>query len=90
MVNSSSVITIFGLLLSADADYDLLTRQLTFDINTKVIPVEITINNDDFFKEFLETFTVSLTHDPADPANEVILNPDEATVSIQDDDGKLM
>ena len=90
MVNSSSVITIFGLLLSADADYDLLTRQLTFDINTKVIPVEITINNDDFFKEFLETFTVSLTRDPADPANEVILNPDEATVSIQDDDGKLM
>ena len=32
----------------------------------------------------------SLTRDPADPANEVILNPDEATVSIQDDDGKLV
>ena len=52
--------------------------------------MEITINDDDFFKEFLKTFTVSLTRDPADPANEVILNPDKATMSIQDDDGKLI
>ena len=77
---------------SADADFVSLTRQLTFDINTKVIPLEITIIDDIFFEEFLETFTVSLARNPADPVNEVIVDPDVATVTlfIQDDDGKLI
>ena len=38
-----------------------------------------------------ETFNVSLTLDPADQArlgNRVIVSPDVATVTIQDDDGK--
>ena len=75
---------------SADADFDSVTRELTFDIDTKVIAVEIPINDDGFFEQFLETFTVSLTRDPADPANEVILDPDVATVSIQDDEGMYL
>ena len=72
---------------SADVDFDSVTRELTFDIDTKVITVEIPINDDSFFEQFLETFTVSLTCDPADPDDEVILDPDVATVSIQDDEG---
>ena len=68
---------------SADADFDSVTRELTFDIVTKVIAVEIPINDNNFFEQFLETFTVSLT---ADPVNGVILL-DVATVSIQDDEG---
>ena len=52
--------------------------------------MEITIFNDDLYEEFLETFTVSLVRDPADPIDEVIIHPDEATVSIQDNDGMLI
>ena len=51
-----------------------------------MVPVDITITNDGVFEQ-LETFTVSLVRDPADPINEVIIDPDAATVSIQDDDG---
>ena len=75
---------------SADVDFVSLTRELTFDANTTVIPVEITINNDNFFEEFFENFTVSLTRNPDDPMDEVIIDPEEATVLIQDDEGKLM
>ena len=54
-----------------------------------MVPVDITITNDDVF-ELLETFTVSLVRDPADPIDEVIIDPDAATVSIQDEDGKVI
>ena len=54
-----------------------------------MVPVDITITNDDIF-ELLETFTVSLVRDPADPVDVVIIDPDAATVSIQDEDGKVI
>jgi hypothetical protein len=71
---------------TADADFVSLTRELTFDANTTVIPVEITINDDTIFEEFLESFTVSLTRNPNDPMDEVIIDPEQATVLIQDDE----
>ena len=54
-----------------------------------MVPVDITITDDDIF-ELLETFTVSLVRDPADPVNVVMINPDAATVYIQDEDGKVI
>ena len=56
-------------------------RQLSFNLSI----VNDSIPEDD------ETFNVSLTLDPADQArlgNRVIVSPDMATVTIQDDDGK--
>ena len=56
-------------------------RQLSFNLS---------IVNDSV-PEDAETFNVSLTLDPADQArlgNRVIVSPDVATVTIQDDDGK--
>ena len=59
---------------TANADYDSLTRVLLFDENTTVVPVEITItDDDDVFEQFLETFTVSIVRDPNDPISEVII-----------------
>ena len=54
-----------------------------------MVPVEITITDDAVFEQ-LETFTVSLVRDPADPINEVIIDPDIATVFIQEEDGKVI
>ena len=73
---------------SADVDFDSLTRELTFDASTTVIPVEITINDDTIFERFRESFAVSLTCDPDAPMDEVIVDPEEAAVLIQE--GKLM
>ena len=56
-------------------------RQLSFNLSI----VNDSVPEDD------ETFNVSLTLDPADRArlgNRVIVSPDMATVTIQDDDGK--
>ena len=52
--------------------------------------MEITIINDDVFEEFLETFTLSLAQDPAGSIDTITISPDAATVTIQDNDGKLM
>ena len=54
-----------------------------------MVPVDVIITNDGVFEQ-LETFTVSLVRDPADPVNVVVINPDAATVSIQDEDGKVI
>ena len=52
-----------------------------------MVPVEIPIT-DDTIAESLETFTVSLVRDADDPIDEVIIDPDAATVFIRDTDGK--
>ena len=52
--------------------------------------MEITINDDTIFEEFFENFTVSLIRNPDDPMDEVIVDPEQATVLIQDDEGKLI
>ena len=70
---------------SAGDDFDSLTRVLVFDENTLVVPVEIPIT-DDAIVESLGTFTVSLVRDPDDPIDEVIIDPDAATVSILDNE----
>ena len=57
-------------------------RQLSFNVS---------IVNDDI-PEDVEMFNVSLILDPADQArldNRVTVSPDVATVTIQDNDGKL-
>ena len=57
-------------------------RELSFSVSV----VDDSIPEDD------EMFNVSLTLDPADQArlgNRVIVSPDVATVTIQDNDGKL-
>ena len=54
------------------------------------ISFNVSIVNDSI-PEDSEMFNVSLTLDPADQArlgNRVIVSPDVATVTIQDDDGK--
>ena len=50
-----------------------------------MVPVEIPII-DDAIVESLETFTVSLVHDPDDPIDEVMIDPDAATVFILDNE----
>ena len=50
-----------------------------------MVPVEILIT-DDTIVESLENFTVSLVRDAEDPINEVMIDPDAATVSIVDND----
>ena len=54
---------------------------LLFDESTSEVQVNISISDDNIFEELLETFTVSLVCDPADP---VIVNPKTATVFIRD------
>ena len=56
-------------------------RELSFDVS---------IANDNITED-TETFSTSLTLDPADQArlgNRVTVSPDVATVTIQDNDGK--
>ena len=76
---------------TANVDFDSLTRVPVFDGNTTVVPVEITItdDDDDVFEQFLETFTMSIVRDPNDPISEVIISPGTITVFIQDGDGKV-
>ena len=63
---------------------DELPKELLFDESTTEIQVNITIKDDDIFEELLETFTVSLVRDPVDPVDEVVVDPDAATVFIRD------
>ena len=52
--------------------------------------MEITIIDDDIFEGLLETFTLSLAQDPTGSMGTITISVDEATVFIQDNDGKLM
>ena len=80
-------------LSTAPGDYGALTdfplgpfsnsvRQLSFNVSIV----------DDMIPENDETFTANLTLSPADRArlgNRVTVNPDLATVTIEDDDGTI-
>ena len=68
-------------LLAAGSDYIATTETLVFGINITWIYVHISLL-DDIYLEFEEFFHGVLT--TSDPA--VILDPNEATVVIQDDD----
>ena len=71
--------------LAAGSDYNATTETLVFTINITWIYVHIWLR-DDIYLEFEEFFHgVITTSDPA-----VILDPDEATVVIQDDDSTLI
>ena len=63
---------------------DELPKELLFDESTTEIQVNISITDDDIFEKLLETFSVSLVGDPADPVDEVIVDPDAAIVFIRD------
>ena len=61
---------------------------LTFDANVRTNIVSITIVNDTL-TELEELFRASLTRDPLDSPSDVVIDPDEATVRILNDDGEL-
>ena len=71
--------------LAAGSDYNATTETLVFNASITWIYVHISLL-DDIYLEFEEFFHGVLT--TSDPA--VILNPDEATVVIQDDDSTLI
>ena len=70
---------------AAGSDYNATTETLVFNVSITWIYVHIWLL-DDFYLESEEFFRGVLT--TSDPA--VILNPDEATVVIQDDDSMLI
>ena len=70
---------------AAGSDYNATTETLVFNFSITWIYVHIWLL-DDFYLESEEFFRGVLT--TSDPA--VILNPDEATVVIQDDDSTLI
>ena len=70
---------------AACSDYNATTETLVFNVSITWIYVHIWLL-DDFYLESEEFFRGVLT--TSDPA--VILNPDEATVVIQDDDSTLI
>ena len=77
----------------APGDYGNLTnyRLGPFNNSVRQLSFNVSIVNDNI-PEDVEMFNVSLTLDPADQdrlGNRVTVSPDVATVTIQDDDGKL-
>ena len=73
------------LFLAAGSDYSATMETLVFNASITWIYVHISLL-DDIYLEFEEFFHGVLT--TSDPA--VILDPDEATVVIQDDDSMLI
>ena len=71
--------------LAAGSDYNATTETLVFNASITYLYVHIWLL-DDLYLESEEFFHGVLT--TSDPA--VILNPDEATVAIQDDDSMLI
>ena len=59
-----------------------------FDENVHTIAVSITIVTDTL-TELEESFRASLTQDSLDSPSDVVIDPDEATVRILDDDCEL-
>ena len=73
---------------TAPDDYTSVTnQQLTFGPGTTSIPVDIPIVNDNIV-ELEEQFTASLSLGTT--ASNVQVDPDLATISITDDDGKTI
>ena len=71
------------LIRAATVDYIVISGDLAFNANTSSQTVTIPILEDNLF-EGSETIIVTLTS--ADPA--AIVNPQSASVTIEDDDGK--
>ena len=68
--------------LSAPDDYDSVLEELTFSAGLERQCVDVPIQDDDV-AEGLEDFTAGLTTS----VDRVILDPDVATVNIEDNDG---
>ena len=82
----------FSCLSVAPGDYRALTNFPLgpFSDDVRELSFNVSIVNDSI-PEDAEMFNVSLTLEPADQArlgNRVIVSPDVATITIQDDDGK--
>ena len=71
--------------LAAGSDYNATMETLVFDISITWIYVHIWLLDDIYLESEQFFHGVLTTSDPA-----VILNPDEATVVIQDDDSTLI
>ena len=78
----------------APSDYGVLTNFCLGPFNNSVRQLSFNVSiMDDSIPEDAEMFNVSLILDPADQArlgNRVTVSPDVATVTIQDNDGKLL
>ena len=74
----------------ADSDYDALAnfRLGPFSDDVRELSFNVSIV-DDNTPESAETFHANLTLDPADQARLVTVSYNAATVTIQDNDGKL-
>ena len=81
------LLTMDGTALS-DRDYSSLNQTLTFspDTTTQVISVPLL---DDSIDEEDETFLASLELDSSSDDQNIQIQPDEATLLILDDDGKV-
>ena len=77
----------------APGDYVNLTNFCLGPFNNSVrqLPFNVSVGNDNITED-AETFSVSLTLDPAAQArldNRVTVSPDVTTVTMQDNDGKV-
>lgn len=85
MVNIELTVLSYYCFYSADSDYVLLTRSITFIAgdSSMSVPIQIT---DDFISELAETFTLSL----ADQESNLVLGDQTMTsIVIVDNDGIL-
>ena len=73
---------------AAGLDFTAFTQTVTFLAGQTDAQQPVSVNTqEDAFKEDDETITCTLVDSPA-PPTVILLPPDTATITIQDDDGK--